>query len=158
MNEVPAATRPALSRSARRTLEAFIVTLVANDRDLLDRADMKGVLDRADAAVGHFPPVFRFALRAALFAFEYLPCLLARKIMPFRRLPLEKRIVYAETWAYHRISLPRTLFKLFRFLAVTSLMQDPELVVYTGYAPALEHRLTRPKDNDEVSCGQGVAP
>ncbi len=142
----------ALSPRARLTMEALIVTLAGDERELLDRVAMPEVLDRADLTLQHLPPLFRAACRVTLGVFEYLPCLLARKIRPFCRLSLEARTRYAEVWAHHYLSGVRNIFKILRLIAIGSLVQDPAVTAGTGYAPFLEHRLTRPADGAGGPC------
>lgn len=141
-----------LSPRARSTMEVLIATLVGDDRDLLDRVAMPEVLDRADLTFQRLPTVFRIACRMTLIVFEYLPCLRAPKIRPFRRLSLESRTAYAEVWARHGLSPVRNLFKILHLIAIASLVQDPAVIAWTGYAVSLDHRRTRPADNAGVSC------
>ncbi len=125
-------------------MAALAHTLVAEDPEILDRLDMDALLTEIDAQVRALPLPFFMAFRLGLFSFEYLPFPFARKLRPFSRLPLAKRIDYVRRWEYARFAMSRNLFKLLKILTLAAMMRQEPLYRHIGYGPSIDHRRQRP--------------
>jgi hypothetical protein len=124
-------------------MEAMLVTLVAEDAEILSRVDMEAALERVDRALKAIPPVLRAAYKMGLFLLEYEALL--RDFRPFSRLPLTARLHHVTRWEHSRLPMKRNLFLLLRVVALTSFLQDPTLLELTGYGDAMHRRTARPE-------------
>lgn len=132
--------RRALGPGGRATAQALMATLVADDVEILGRANLAQAMDRFDDALTQFPGHVRRGIIASLLLFGYGLPPLDWHFRRFHRMDPAARLNYATSWAGSRVLLKRNLFVLVRLQLLAALLQDPALLDWIGYSEALRRR------------------
>lgn len=127
---------------------ALICSLVGEDPAILGKADLERVLDRMETRSAEFPIPFFLFYKMSVFFFGYATFPFALKIRPFHWLGLAARLRYLEQWDVSRTGACKGILKLLKLMAITSLLDEPALLEYHGYAEDMAHR----QGHREASC------
>ncbi len=137
----------------RGVMEVLLSTLLGEDEELLSQLDMDAVHRRAEQTQRRLPLPLFLAYKAILFDFQYGLWPWAPKLRPFTWLPKARRERYVQRWAMGRFHLRRHAFLLLRYVALSSALTDPGLLVHVGYGPEMACRV-----EGTETCGPGTAP
>lgn len=121
-------------------LEALILTLCADDPEILKNIRRRKVILRAEKFIGDLPLTYTLLAKFALYLIEYAVPPLAWKVRPFSRLSFEDRLTYLESWWASPFYSKRMIFKMLTSLCVPEIFSERRLLKKLGYGPSLTHR------------------
>jgi hypothetical protein len=126
----------------KKAVVSLAHTFLGDDREILGITDDKAVVRRAMAMEMQLPLLFAIGYKAAVLLIEYGMPPVAPKWRRFSRLPLRKRLLVLEDWECGLSMMRRNMVKLMKFIILSSVLADEELLVWTGYGDAMRARFS----------------
>jgi hypothetical protein len=122
------------------SLRSMILTLCANDREILDKIDVDTVVERIEDYLAGLPLAYFLGVKGVMLLVEFAIPPISPKLLPMSFMPLEKRIKYVESWADSRFSWKRMSIYALKFVCLKQIYSEPALLQAIGYGPALQER------------------
>jgi hypothetical protein len=139
-----------LMARGRRMLRELIITMCADDREVLSHVRLQRVILRTEKYVSELPFFYFVLFKLTLFIMNYALPPLSWKLRPFIYMKLDRRLRYLEEWAASNFYYKRTLFKMIQAVCVCHLYSERRLLVSIGFESSMQHRQTLPAHAPEV--------
>jgi len=124
----------------RRALRSLMVTLVAEDAEILAHVDLDAAVTRAEASLRRAPLLFFLTFEASLLLLEYGLPPFVWKLRRFSKCPLDKRLEIAMSFERARGALKQNGYKLLKVIALAGMLTEPSLLEWIGYGESMAQR------------------
>jgi hypothetical protein len=128
--------------SGRHILRTFLLTMCAEDPEVLKHVRLTHVILRVERYLFELPFFYFLAVKISFYLIEYAIPPLGMKIRPFTWLSLADREKYLDQWQNSNFYPKRILFKAAASVCMSHLYSEHKLLQSIGFGKALEKRVS----------------
>jgi hypothetical protein len=127
--------------SGRPILRTFLLTMVAEDPEVLKHVRLTHVILRVERYLFELPFFYFLAVKLSFFLIEYAIPPLGMKLRPFTWLSLQQRERYLDEWQNSNFYPKRILFKAAASVCLGHLYSEKKLLESIGFKGSMDKRV-----------------
>lgn len=126
---------------ASGSIDSITSAFCAGDDDVLQRISLPSVAFKIRTYLAGLPFAYFAGLLFLILWVDFALPPFVWKLRPMRFLPAKKQTHYLDTWARSRVSLKQIAYVGLRFLFLSRIYSEPQLLEFLGYGPGMKMRV-----------------